>query len=566
MIQYIILRQCQGCNDPKDLEGVLPVLDRSLYDGGDGGVVLCAGLSAEASADLDLCLGGPEGLLAVVVRWRHGRVCQEGKDVVPVLGDALLEFVQFGVGTVGLVVDRRSCKKLVKSLLHLCPYIRPDISLVPVMDGVPQEVQHIEAPIIVREGLHRVGEVPQQVGDAYLVVLHPDISHEVRRPAVGHPYLFSEFLRGEVVGDGAVAPAAVEGEICCNSVLEGPEPVVLAADVDSGLVRSGNLPTCNLLAYHLVGLLGELLHRVQYIGYRALAYVKSEDGLQQVRQTLERHVLISTKIGHEGHDVGAVVYRSVHGFRELSLTAVATAALDLHQKVFYDLRLYRKRDVNLLSSGRHCGGVHIKRLAAHGTDRSRIPALGGGDVVGLEPRASRMSLLSTRLLSGRLALGLRVRNAYGVLRRGYAAVRAGLGDRFGLDSKLAFKFFDLGLKNSNLLFLLNDFGLLFCYTAVKDIIRTNLLMKLFGDFRRIKILGVSHLLEELFTPAGKFYPVGFEASAKPCVEVLFHTAKIRKRNDSTKFNKLCINGLKAIYGLSDELDTPLFGGGQVKTF
>ena len=88
----------------------------------------------------------------------------------------------------------------------------------------------------------------------------------------------------------------------------------------------------------------------------------------------------------------------------------------------------------------------------------------------------------------------------------------------------------------------------------------NLPMKFFGDFRRIKILGVSHLPEELLAPAGKFYPVGFEAPAKPCVEVLFHTAKIRKRNDSTKFNKLCINGLKAIYGLSDELDTPLFGG------
>ena len=50
----------------------------------------------------------------------------------------------------------------------------------------------------------------------------------------------------------------------------------------------------------------------------------------------------------------------------------------------------------------------------------------------------------------------------------------------------------------------------------------------------------------------KFYPVGFEAPAKPCVEVLFHTTKIGKRDDSTKFNKLCINGLKAVCGLSDE--------------
>ena len=36
----MMLRQSKGCYDPKDLEGVLPVLDRSLYDGGDGGVVL----------------------------------------------------------------------------------------------------------------------------------------------------------------------------------------------------------------------------------------------------------------------------------------------------------------------------------------------------------------------------------------------------------------------------------------------------------------------------------------------------------------------------------------------
>ncbi len=56
----MILRSGKGCNDPKDLERVLPVLDRRLYDGGDGGVVLDAGLGAEASADLELGLGGAE--------------------------------------------------------------------------------------------------------------------------------------------------------------------------------------------------------------------------------------------------------------------------------------------------------------------------------------------------------------------------------------------------------------------------------------------------------------------------------------------------------------------------
>ncbi len=41
----MVLRSGKGRNDPKDLEGVLAVLDRRLYDGGDGSVVLDAGLS-----------------------------------------------------------------------------------------------------------------------------------------------------------------------------------------------------------------------------------------------------------------------------------------------------------------------------------------------------------------------------------------------------------------------------------------------------------------------------------------------------------------------------------------
>ena len=85
-------------------------------------------------------------------------------------------------------------------------------------------------------------------------------------------------------------------------------------------------------------------------------------------------------------------------------------------------------------------------------------------------------------------------------------------------------------------------------------------VKFFRQLRRVKILGVFHLTKELFAPAGKFYPIGFEAPSKPCIEVLFHTTKIRKRNGSTKFNKLRINGLKAICRLSNELDTLLFGG------
>ena len=95
----MMLRQRKGCYDPKDLEGVLPVLDRCLYDGGDGGVVLCFDLRAEASADLELGLRGSECLLTVVVHRWDGRIYKEGEDVVPVLSDALFEFVQFGVGT-----------------------------------------------------------------------------------------------------------------------------------------------------------------------------------------------------------------------------------------------------------------------------------------------------------------------------------------------------------------------------------------------------------------------------------------------------------------------------------
>ena len=137
----MMLRQRKGCYDPKDLEGVMPVLDRCRYD---GGVVLCSGLSAEASADLELGLRGSECLLTVVVRRWDSRICQEGEDVVPVLGDALFEFVQFGVGTVGLCIDRRPCKKFIKSLLHLRPYVWPNISLVPMVNGVSQKIHAVK--------------------------------------------------------------------------------------------------------------------------------------------------------------------------------------------------------------------------------------------------------------------------------------------------------------------------------------------------------------------------------------------------------------------------------------
>ena len=187
MIETMNLRLRKGRDDPEDLEGVLSVLDRRLYDGGDGGVVFHTGLGPEASADLEFGLGRPEFLLAVVVRGRNGRVREEGEDVVPVLCDALFEFVQLGFLPVFPRVDGRSGEQLVQTFIHPCPHILPDVSLVPLVNGVPQEVKHVQAPCVIQEGLHGVGEVPQQVRDADLVVIHPDIPHEVGGPAVGHP-------------------------------------------------------------------------------------------------------------------------------------------------------------------------------------------------------------------------------------------------------------------------------------------------------------------------------------------------------------------------------------------
>lgn len=227
----MMLCQRKGRNDPEDLEGVLPVLDRRLYDGGDGGVVLRAGFRAEASADLEFGLGRPQGLLAVVVRGRDGGVREEGEDVVPVFGDAFLELVQFGAVPVLFRVDRRPRQQFVQPRLHILPRPRPDFPLVPPVHGVPQEVKHVQAPGVIREDLLRVGEVPQQVGYADLMVFHPDIPHEVGRPAVRYPDGPALLLRREVPVHHVVAPAFVKGQIGRGLVLEGPEPAVLSAHV-----------------------------------------------------------------------------------------------------------------------------------------------------------------------------------------------------------------------------------------------------------------------------------------------------------------------------------------------
>ncbi len=551
----MILRSGKGCNDPKDLERVLPVLDRRLYDGGDGGVVLDAGLGAEASADLELGLGGAESLLAVVVRRRDLGIGQEGEDVVPVRCDALLELVKFSITASLLRVDRRSGEQFVKSFLHLRPHVLPDSSLIPAMDRVPKKVHHVKAPGIVREGLHSVGEIPQQMGDAYLVVLHPDIRHKVGRPPVRHPRLAAELRRSEVAVDDAVSSAAVKGEVCRHGILERPEPVVLAADVDSGLVRSGDFSVCDLLADHFVRGLGKLPHGVQHIGYGTFADMKPEYSLEKMREPLEWDVLIGAQIRHERCDVRPEGRGGIDRLGELSLAAVAAGAFDPHLEMLDDFGGNGKRNINHLPRRAHRCGVHVQRLSAFRADGRREPALRIGDILRLKPRASRMSLLPSGRFSGRLAQGLRVRNSDGILGRRHAAVRAGLGNWL----PAGLKFRDAGFESGDLLFIMDN-------AAIQGIVGESLLVKLFGEFRRFEILGITHLAEKLFAPAGELYPVRFNALTKPGIEVLFHTAKVGKEIRIYKFNKLRINGLKAIYGPLGKLCTRLFGGTNKKLF
>ena len=539
----------KGRDDPKDLERVLSVFDRCLYDGGDGGVVFHTGLGPEASADLEFCLGRPERLLAVVVRGRDIRVREEGEDVVPVLGDALFEFVQLGVFPVFPRVDGRSGEQFVQAFLHPRPHILPDVSLMPLMDGVSQEVKHVQAPCVIREGLHGVGEVPQQVRDADLVVIHPDIPHEVGGPAVGHPDGPAQILGREVLVDDTVAPALVKGKIRRDRILEGPEPVVYAVHIDPRLVSTGNLPVRDLPPYHLVWLLGEPAHGIQHVGHGPLADVQPEDGLVQVGEALERDVLIGAQIRGHGHDVGSVGHRRVHAFRELSLAAMTAGALDPHLEMVHNRRHDRERNVHHLPRGCDRSGFHVQRLAALGADGRGIPALCSGHIIGLHPRAALMPLLTTGLPSGRLPLGLRAGDAYRVLGGRDAAVCAGLHN--GLGS--AFKFRDLGFEPLYLLVPADKI-------TVQDIHDKSLLMEFLREFRRVKILGVSHLPKELPAPAGEPHPVRFDALSQSCIEVLFHDTKVRKRFDPCKYNKLNVNALNAVFGRCGEIDTTSHGG------
>ena len=90
---YTKLRLRKGCNNLKDLKGVLSVLDRRLDDGGNGGIVHGSFLGAEAPADFQFGLGWSQCLLGVVVRGRNSRIGEEGKDIVPVFGNSFFEFI-----------------------------------------------------------------------------------------------------------------------------------------------------------------------------------------------------------------------------------------------------------------------------------------------------------------------------------------------------------------------------------------------------------------------------------------------------------------------------------------
>lgn len=549
MIETMMLCLREGRNDPKDLERVLPVLDRRLYDGGDGGVVFHAGLRAEASADLEFGLGRPERLPAVVVRGRDGWVGEEGEDVVPVLGNALLEFVQLGLLAVFPRVDGKPGEQFVQTFLRLRPHIQPDVSLMPLVDGVPQEVKHVHAPGVIRKGLRRVSEVPQQVGDADLVVFHADVSHEIGRPAVRHPDGSALFLRREVLVHHVVAPAPVKGQEGRGRILEGPEPAVPAVYVDTRLVGAGHLSGRDLPPYHLVWRLGELPHGIQHVGYGALADVQPEDGLEQVGETLERDVLIGAQIRCHGHDVGPVGHGGVHAFRETPLAAAPACALDLHLKMVHDRRHNRERDVHHLPRGGDCRSLHVQRPAALRTGGRRIPALRPCHIPGLQPRAALMPLLPACLPAGRLPLGLRVRNAYRVPGGRDTAVGAGLHNGFGA----VLKFRDPDFEFLDLLVLADKI-------AVQDINHTGLFVELLRELRGVKILGESHDTEELLAPAGQSHPVRLDAPSQSCVEVLFQTTKVRERFDIRKFNKLSVGLLNAIPGLSGEAGTLSCGG------
>ena len=139
-------------------------------------------------------------------------------------------------------------------------------------------------------------------------------------------------------------------------------------------------------------------------------------------------------------------------------------------------------------------------------------------MLGLQPGGTPVANLSAGFLAGRFAQRPGMRDADGVLGRRDTAVRAGL-DNNGFLARFEFRY--PGFELTYLLILVDQI-------TVQDIICEGLLMQLLSQFRRVKIFGEAHVPEELFATPGELHPVGRNAPPKPRVEVLFHTAKVKK--------------------------------------
>lgn len=146
-------------------------------------------------------------------------------------------------------------------------------------------------------------------------------------------------------------------------------------------------------------------------------------------------------------------------------------------------------------------------------------------------------------------MGLRAGDAYRVLGGRDAAVGAGLHNGFGAVLKLRDPDLEVSLSP-------RPCG----QDCILDINHTGLFVELLRELRGVKIHGAPHLPKELLAPAGQSHPVRLDAPSQSCVEVLFHTTKVRKRFGMRKFNELSVKLLNAIFGLSGEVDALSCGG------
>ena len=69
-----------------------------------------------------------------------------------------------------------------------------------------------------------------------------------------------------------------------------------------------------------------------------------------------------------------------------------------------------------------------------------------------------------------------------------------------------------------------------------------------------------HFPKEQLASSGEFHPVRLDALSQSRVEVLFHAAKVRKRFDVCKSNKLSASALKVASMISGRAGTPSRGG------